>query len=72
MTREIPANLPDDILWGGAAIAEYLNREKRSVYYLAAHGLIPVTKLGRRIITARKSELDAHLRNRKEAADADA
>jgi hypothetical protein len=52
----------DDLLWGAAAIARYINRDRRAVYYLISKQIIPAKKLGFRTICARKSELDAFLR----------
>jgi hypothetical protein len=54
--------LADDVLWGVAAIAAYINRSERQTYYLIAKGL-PAKKIGRKIIMARRHELDAYLRN---------
>ena len=41
MMKHDPSRLPNDILWGVAAIAEYIKREPRQVYYLIAKGAIP-------------------------------
>ncbi|MHC2584510.1 excisionase family DNA binding protein [Bradyrhizobium diazoefficiens] len=56
-----PANLPGDLLWGVAAIADYIGRERRSVYYLISKGVIPAKKLGAKTICARRSEIDRAL-----------
>jgi hypothetical protein len=61
MTKQSPNNLPNDILWGCAAIARYIRRSERQTYYLAATGAIPTRKLGPRTLVARKSELDRAL-----------
>jgi hypothetical protein len=65
MTKQT-AILPDDILWGVAAIAAYIKRERRQTYHLIRLDRIPATKLGARTIVARKSELDAALSRLKE------
>ena len=55
--------LADDLLWGvdgKHGIAAFLNLKPRQAYYLIEHGLLPVKKLGHRIITARRSELRRH------------
>ena len=61
MMKHDPSRLPNDVLWGVAAIAEYIKREPRQVYYLIAKGAIPAKKLGARTIVARKGELDRAL-----------
>lgn len=53
--------LADDLLWGVAAIASYIQRTERQTYYLIAKGHIPAKKLGAKTILARKSELDSAL-----------
>jgi hypothetical protein len=55
--------LPDDLLWGGQAIARHIKRTVRQTYYLVENGLIPATKLGARTIVARASELDRAFSN---------
>jgi hypothetical protein len=57
MTKPEPV-LPDDLMWGAQAIADYINRPVRTVYYLIGKGILPATKLGPRTIVARASELD--------------
>lgn len=54
-------NVPIDILWGADAIAEYIGRERRAVYYMIAKGVIPAKKLGPKTICARKCEIDRAL-----------
>jgi hypothetical protein len=54
-------NLPDDLLWGVAAVADNIGRERRSVYYLISKGVIPTKKLGAKTICARRSEIDRAL-----------
>jgi len=48
-------------IWGVPAMARYIGRTPRQVYHLIAKGRLPVKKLGRRTIVARKRELDAAL-----------
>lgn len=57
----ISRTTPNDILWGVAAIANYIGRERRQVYYMLSRGTLPAKKLGSRTIMARKSELDLAL-----------
>ncbi len=52
----------DDLLEGAAAIAEFLlgdKRHRRKIYYLIESGNLPVIRLGRRKLWARKSRLRA-------------
>jgi hypothetical protein len=51
--------LSKDLLWGIAQIARHIKRTKRQASYLIETGALPVKKLGKRIIVARKSEIDA-------------
>ncbi len=55
---EVPANLANDLIWGAQAIADYLGCPRWQVYYLARNGNIPVQKLGKKTMVARRSELD--------------
>jgi hypothetical protein len=55
--------LSGDLIWGAQAIADYIKRPVRSVYYLIDRGILPVTKLGPRTIVARASEIDRALSN---------
>ena len=55
--------LSEDLLWGIPAIAKHVRRSVRQTSYLIETKALPVKKLGRRIICARKSELDATLRS---------
>ena len=57
MTKPPPV-LPGDLIWGAQAIADYISRPVRTVYYLIDKGALPVTKLGPRTIVARTSEID--------------
>lgn len=57
MTKTQPV-LPTDLLWGARAIANYISRPVRTVYYLIDKGVLPVTKLGPKTIVARTSEID--------------
>jgi hypothetical protein len=54
-------NLSDDLLWGVAAIADHIGRERRGAYYLISKGVIPTKKLGAKTICARRSEIDRAL-----------
>jgi hypothetical protein len=51
--------LADDLLWGLIEIARYLGRTPRQTAYLIEREAIPVRRLGRRTIIARKSQLAA-------------
>jgi hypothetical protein len=52
----------DDVLWGAAAIARYIKRSKRQVYFLIQQKRIPVKKIGPKTIVASKSGIDAALK----------
>ncbi|MDH4993319.1 DNA-binding protein [Aquamicrobium lusatiense] len=51
-------NLAGDLLWGAAAIADYLGLQRRAIYHMAAKGTLPHFRAGD-IVAARKSELSA-------------
>lgn len=51
--------LADDLLWGAKAIATYLGLEIGQVYHFVAKKRLPITKLSRGILVARKSELES-------------
>ena len=55
--------LSDDLLYGAAAIAEYMFGDKYSaaaIYHLAATGQLPLGKMGE-ILIGRKSTLTKHV-----------
>lgn len=54
----IPPRIADDLLKGAAAIADEIGETRQNVYYLAAQGLLPITRRGK-ILYALKSELRA-------------
>ena len=54
--------LRDDLLHGAQAIADYIGIPLRKAYYLIGRRAIPVRRLGKRAIIARRSEIDAALR----------
>jgi hypothetical protein len=45
-----------DVLWGAAAIANFLGLPRRAVYHAASRGALPVFRMGE-TLAARKSEL---------------
>lgn len=49
-------SLKDDMLYGAAAIAQYLGIDRRAVYHLVANARIPNFRLGENVC-ARKSTL---------------
>ena len=51
-----------DLIDGATAAAEYTGLKPRQIYHMAETGLIPVIRIGRKIMF-RKSELDAHFRS---------
>jgi hypothetical protein len=51
----------DDLLWGAAAIAEFLGISVDRVYYLIRTKRLPIAKLGRRSIVASKKKLQRAL-----------
>jgi hypothetical protein len=61
MTVDAAKNdLPDDLIWGVRGkdgIAAFLRISEAKAYYLISINALPVKKLGRRTITARRSEL---------------
>jgi hypothetical protein len=50
------AELTADLLEGAEAIGAFLNKDPRTVYYLAARHLLPIIKIGT-VLHARKSRL---------------
>lgn len=48
-----------DLLWGAAAIAEFLGRPRRGVYWHLERGSIPAKKVGK-VWTASRSVLREH------------
>ncbi len=53
--------LNDDLLTGGAAIANYLGLNERATWHMIYSGELPVIRKGRKIF-ARKSELERAFR----------
>jgi hypothetical protein len=45
--------LADDLLDGGAEIAEFLGTNTREVYHLHKTGRLPIGRLGRKLIASR-------------------
>lgn len=62
----IQKSADSDFLWGAQAIAGFLGLEVPKVYYLVHKKRIPVTKLSRGLLVARKSELYMLLSSSKE------
>lgn len=60
LTTQPKPIVPSDLIWGVDAIATYINRSARQVYFLITKGLIPIKRLGDRTIVARTSELDRY------------
>lgn len=50
-----------DLIDGAMAAAEYTGLKPRQIYHMAESGLIPVIRIGRKMLF-RKSELDARFR----------
>jgi hypothetical protein len=48
-----PDRLADDLLDGGAEIAEFLGTNTREVYHLHKTGRLPIGRLGRKLIASR-------------------
>jgi hypothetical protein len=48
-----PDRLADDLLDGGAKIAEFLGTNTREVYHLHKTGRLPIGRLGRKLIASR-------------------
>jgi hypothetical protein len=48
-----PDRLADDLLNGGAEIAEFLGTNTREVYHLHKTGRLPIGRLGRKLIASR-------------------
>lgn len=48
-----------DLLWGGAAIAEYLGLPLHRAQYLIRTGQLPVHRLGQKVLYVSKAELKA-------------
>ena len=47
----------DDLLWGAAAIAEYIGVPVDRVYYMVRKKKLPIAKLGEKSIVASRKEL---------------
>lgn len=47
----------DDLLWGAAAVAQFLGVSLDRVYYLIRTKRLPIAKLGRKSIVASKKKL---------------
>ena len=56
-TETLDKPLAADLLWGVAAIADFLGVPTRRAQYLIDAGKIPVTKHGHRTIVASRAEL---------------
>jgi hypothetical protein len=54
------SDLSQDLLYGAAAIARFLGLPRWRVYHAAAHGHLPIKRIGGTWV-ARKSELDRAL-----------
>jgi hypothetical protein len=48
-------SLADDLLAGGAEIAEFLGTNVREVYHLAKTQRLPIGRLGRKLIASRRA-----------------
>jgi hypothetical protein len=69
-----PSNLADDLLFGAAAIAEFVfgnEEERRKVYSLAESGQLPVFRLGA-ILCARKSTIVSDIAARERTVETSA
>jgi len=55
----MPTPDTSDILWGAAAIAAFLGRPRRGVYWHLERGAIPAKKIGK-VWTSSKSGLREH------------
>jgi hypothetical protein len=51
---------PDDLVWGGAAIAETINRTVPATFYMLENKQLPAKKVGGRWVGSRR-KLIAHL-----------
>jgi hypothetical protein len=58
-TAKQAERLADDLLAGGAEIAEFLGCKPREVYHLHKTGRLPIGRLGRKLI-ASKRQLARH------------
>jgi hypothetical protein len=56
-TENLDKPLSDDLLWGVAAIADFIGVSPRKCYWLIDAGKIPITKHGHRTIVASRAEL---------------
>ena len=52
-----------DLLWGAEAIAGHIGRSVRQTYYLIENDMIPVKRLGPKMIVGRRTEIDASLKS---------
>ena len=59
--------LARDLLVGAEAIADFIGKDARSVYYLASKGQLPTFKLGA-VLHARRSTLIRFITDREAAA----
>lgn len=53
-----------DLLWGVQEIANYIRRSKRQAQYLIEREVLPVKRVGPKMIVASRSEIDATLKSR--------
>ena len=60
-------NLASDILYGAAAVGEFLGMPRRSVYHAVASGRLPVFRIGE-TVAARKSTLLGWIQSQEHAA----
>jgi hypothetical protein len=62
MSRHQAQPQSGDLLWGVEEIADYIRRSKRQVYYLIEREMIPIKRVGPKMIVASRSEIDASLK----------
>jgi hypothetical protein len=59
-TQNEPVALKSDLLWGAEQIADELGQSPRQVYHAAQKNLLPIQRVGARLVASRR-ELRRHL-----------
>jgi hypothetical protein len=61
--RQTQQQSSGDLLWGVEEIADYIRRSKRQTYYLIENEMIPIKRVGPKMIVASRTEIDATLKS---------
>jgi hypothetical protein len=63
MSQEKQKQPSGDLLWGAEAIADHIGRSKRQTYYLIENEMIPVKRIGPKMIVGSATEITASLKS---------